>query len=107
MHAALEKEFAGAADVAFFHLQTVWEGHDTNTPKNGPRAAAKFTKAPVAYDGRVDGAHVSLFMSQYGTGGTPWTIVIDKRRVVQHNSVTPQSGAALQKLIAKAELAVL
>ena len=37
---------------------------------------------PVGYDGHVDGIPTSAFMMRYGTGGTPWTIVIDKKGMI-------------------------
>jgi len=40
-------------------------------------------------------------MAQYGTGGTPWTIVIDKKGVVRHNAVTPKDPAMLSALLKK------
>ena len=39
-------------------------------------------------------------MTRYGTGGTPWTIVIDKKGVVRHNAVTP-TAESLVKLVDK------
>ena len=37
MHKKLEDRFAKAKDVVFLHIQTVWEGTQTNTPKRGPQ----------------------------------------------------------------------
>ena len=71
------------------HLQTVWEGTHTNTPERGPKETKKYgIKVPVAFDGHVDGSRLSIVMSRYGTGGTPWTIVIDKSGIVRVNEVT-------------------
>ena len=73
------------------HLQTVWEGTHTNTPERGPKETKKYgIKVPVAFDGHVDGSRLSIVMSRYGTGGTPWTIVIDKKGIVRVNAVTIQ-----------------
>ena len=44
----------------------------------------------MAFDGHVDGSRLSIVMSRYGTGGTPWTIVIDKKGIVRVNAVTIQ-----------------
>ncbi len=75
-----------------FHVQTVFEGEETNTPKRGAEVVEKFgIESPVGYDAHVDGGYVSLIMSQYGTGGTPWTIIIDKKGIVRHNSVSSAS----------------
>ena len=40
-------------------------------------------------------------MSQYGTGGTPWTVVIDRKGVVRYSGFTPASAKPLTKLIDK------
>ena len=82
------------------HVQTVWEGTDTNTPQRGPREVKKYDiKAPVGFDGHVDGARTSIIMQRFGTGGTPWTIIIDKRGKVRVNEVTPRSVDGLIKKI--------
>jgi hypothetical protein len=102
VHKKLEDRFAKAKDVVFLHLQTVWEGTHTNTPKRGPKEVAKYKiKAPNGFDAHVDGGRTSLFMQRYGTGGTPWTIVIDKRGEVRINEVTPGDVDALAKKIEK------
>jgi thiol-disulfide isomerase/thioredoxin len=88
----VEDELKGADDVVLLHVQTVFEGASENTPERGPKEAAKYgIKAPVGYDARVDGARESLLMERYGTGGTPWTIVIDRKGVVRFNGFTPDS----------------
>ncbi len=77
----------------FIHLQTVWEGTHTNTPARGPRETKKYgIKAPVGFDGHGDGSRTSIFMSTVGTGGTPWTVIIDKKRVVRVNGVSRSSA---------------
>ena len=86
----------------FFHLQTVWEAENTNTPERGPKEAEKYgIDVPVGYNGHVDGARLSVVMAQYGTGGTPWSIVIDKAGKVRYNAVSPADPAELDELIAK------
>jgi membrane-associated protease RseP (regulator of RpoE activity) len=85
-----------AADVVLVHLQTVFEGAKENTPERGPKETAKYgIKAPVGYDARVDGAPDSLLMERYFTGGTSWTVVIDKKGVVRFNGRTPDSKTLL------------
>lgn len=86
----LEDHYASAKDIVIFHLQTVWEAEDVNTPTRGHQEAKKYElKVPVGYDGHVDGGRTSVFMHRYGTGGTPWTIVIDRKGKVQFNERTP------------------
>jgi len=87
----VEDELAGADDVMLFHLQTVFEGAAENTPERGPKEVAKYgIKAPVGYDARLDGARESLVMERFFTGGTSWTIVIDRKGVVRFNGLTPE-----------------
>ena len=99
MHTQLEDKYASDRDVVFFHLQTVFEGESANTPQRGPNEAKKYKiVVPVGYDAHLDGERTSVFMHTYGTGGTPWTVVIDKKGIVQHNAVTPDAKT-LTKLI--------
>ena len=99
MHKELEKRFAKAKDVVLFHLHTVWEAENVNTPKRGhSEIKANGIKAPFAYDGHVDGARTSVFMHTYGTGGTPWSVVIDQKGKVRFSAVTPAADQ-LVKLI--------
>jgi hypothetical protein len=74
----------------------VFEGEKENTPERGPKETAKYgIKAPVGFDARVDGARESLLMERYFTGGTSWTVVIDKKGVVRFNGRTPDSKTLL------------
>lgn len=86
--------------MVFLHLQTVWEAEDTNTPERGLRETKKHgIRVPVGYDAHVDGARVSTFMHRFGTGGTPWSVVIDKKGVVRFSEVTPGSVDRLAERI--------
>ncbi len=101
MHKELEKRFAKSKDVVLLHLHTVWEAENVNTPERGHKEMQNHgIKVPVAYDGHVDGARTSIFMHTFGTGGTPWSVVIDKKGKVRFNEVTPKAGQ-LVKLIKK------
>jgi membrane-associated protease RseP (regulator of RpoE activity) len=92
----VEDELKGANDVVLCHVQTVFEGARENTPERGPKVVAKYgIHAPVGFDARVDGAGQSLIMDRFGTGGTSWTIVIDKKGVVRLNGFTPDSATIL------------
>ena len=98
----LEDRFAGQKDVVIFHLQTVFEGHETNTPERGPREAKKYkVQVPVGYDAHVDSETSSAFLEQYGTGGTPWTVIIDKNGIVRVNKITPGDVDGLARTIQK------
>ena len=100
MHSKLEERYADADDVVLFHLQTVWEAEGVNTPERGPAVARSHgIDVPVAYDAHVDGARFSTFMYAYGTGGTPWSVVIDKDGRVRFSSFTPANPQRLATLI--------
>lgn len=102
MHKRIEDTYAKADDVVGFHLQTVWEGQHTNMPERHQGIAERFKiKSPIGYDSHVDGARTSLVMTQYSTGGTPWTIIIDKKGVVRFNAATPSNVSQLTTLIDK------
>jgi len=102
VHKELEEKYEGVKDVVLFHVQTVFEGFGTNTPRRGPKVAKGHgIEVPVGYDGRVDGERLSGIMTRFGTGGTPWTIVIDKKGVVRMNRVTPASAEEISKLVEK------
>ncbi len=99
----MEQKFAKAKDVVFMHLQTVWEGTQTNTPERGPPAAKRHgVTVPVGFDGHIDGARLSTTMATNGTGGTPWTVVRDAKGVVRFNNFTGRiTTEAFTKLIEK------
>lgn len=100
MHKKLEERYKGEKDVVLFHLQTVFEGEQTNTPERGPQVASSHgITVPVGFDAHVDGEKSSTYMRQYGTGGTPWTTIIDKKGIVRVNSFTPEDVDKLAALI--------
>jgi thiol-disulfide isomerase/thioredoxin len=73
----LSEHYKNDKDVAFVAIQTVFEGYSHNTIE----AAKKIIKdykltMPVGHSG-MDGFR-SKFMQNYTTGGTPWTIIVDR-----------------------------
>ena len=99
---------AGADDVAFVAVQTVFEGHRTNTATKAKSTVAGFElDIPTGHDPGAGGRRPSL-MRGYRTGGTPWTILIDKRGVVRFNGfrIRPDKAiAAIEKLRAEPDQA--
>lgn len=68
----------------------MFEGSARNTPASGKQDGERHgVTVPLGYDARVEGERVSLVMMRYGTGGTPWTIVIDKHGVVRFSAFSP------------------
>ena len=96
----VEDELKDADDVVICHIQTVFEGAKENTPERGPKVARKHgVRVPVGFDARVDGASQSLLMERFGTGGTPWTIVIDRKGIVRFNATTPTDSRTIVALV--------
>ena len=70
--------------VAFVAVQTTFEGFFTNTFEGAQEIAERYNLTiPVGQSG--SSGHPSKLMVSYRTGGTPWSIVIDKKGVVQFN----------------------
>ena len=79
--ANLKKKFPG---VNFIAVQTVFEGFNTNTKERAVADVKSFRlNIPVGHDG-TSGAPSPL-MQSYRSGGTPWTIIIDKQGTVRFN----------------------
>ena len=92
----LIKRFDGEDDVIFVAVQTTFEGYDSNTPAKALETAKRYDlKIPIGHSG-VSGKPSKL-MRNYRTGGTPWTIIIDRNGVVRFNDfhITPDAGHAL------------
>lgn len=80
----LTKRFEGVDDVAFVAVQAVFEGFSTNTPDAAWRTAKRFgLSIPVGHDG--SNGKRSVLMGRFRTGGTPWSVIIDKNGVVRFN----------------------
>lgn len=83
-------------DVAFVAVQTTFEGAHINTAaKAWETARDKSLTIPVGHSGSA--GQRSLLMQRYRTGGTPWTILIDKTGAVRWNGfhLTPENAARL------------
>jgi len=78
----LIKRFDDAEDVAFVAVQTTFEGFHTNTAANALQTARRYDlDVPVGHSGT--GGNRSRLMRDYRTGGTPWTIIIDRNGIVR------------------------
>ena len=77
--------FAGERRLAFVTVQTVFEGFDTNSLEAAREVAQKYQLGiPIGHDPGPDSSG-SIVMRRYRSGGTPWTIVIDRDRRVRFN----------------------
>ncbi|MEM7352125.1 MAG: TlpA disulfide reductase family protein [Acidobacteriota bacterium] len=91
-----ERHFAGDDDVVFVAVQTVFEGFATNTARRGRDTLADFgLEIPLGQDTGDHGP--SSLMRKYRTGGTPWTVLIDRGGVVRFNDfhIQPEQAIAL------------
>jgi thiol-disulfide isomerase/thioredoxin len=81
----MRSAFAGRDDVAFVVVQTVFEGFSTNSAAKGLETMKKFAlDIPMGHDPGPNGSG-SVLMGRYRSGGTPWTVIIDKAGVVRFN----------------------
>ena len=81
----LSKHYKDDKDVAFVAVQTVFEGFHTNTVEAAKKIIKDYNLTmPVGHSG-LDNKRSQL-MINYKTGGTPWTIIIDKQGVVRFNN---------------------
>ncbi len=102
---ALKKISDALADnpkVACAGIQTVFEGHYTNTVDKVREIQLQYDlQIPMGHDPGVDGKHPST-MADYRTGGTPWMILISPNREVVYNDFSINADKAIEFLKAKA-----
>ena len=73
------EELEGNEKVIFLAIQTVFEGHSSNTYDKMVETQKQYDlKIPFGHDAGDDGKSRSNIMNDYQTGGTPWFILIDK-----------------------------
>ena len=62
----------------FAVVQTVFEGAETNTVARLRETQLRYgLRIPFGHDAAPEGSRLPTIMADYGTGGTPWFIVID------------------------------
>ena len=89
-------EYAGDDSVGIVAVQTTFEGYSSNTFEHAKAIAKKYDlHIPIGQSG-ANGSR-SIMMRNYRTGGTPWTIIIDKNGVVRYNDfhITPENASKL------------
>jgi peptide-methionine (R)-S-oxide reductase len=88
-------EIDGFADhVKFIAVQTVFEGHETNTTEAARESLSRHGLGDVALG--HDSGHPPTIMSDYRTGGTPWTVLIGPDRTVLFNGFQLDADAAVE-----------
>ncbi|EDP71740.1 hypothetical protein FBALC1_04612 [Flavobacteriales bacterium ALC-1] len=86
-------------NIAFMALQTVFEGHDSNTYEKMLETQKRYDlKIPFGHDAGDDGKSRSNIMTNYQTGGTPWFIFIDKHDNVVFSDFHLNPEAAIEFL---------
>lgn len=81
----LSKHYKNDKDVAFVAIQTVFEGYSVNTVEAAKKIIKQYNLTmPVGHSG-LDHKK-SEFMANYRSGGTPWTVIIDKNGIVRFNN---------------------
>lgn len=87
--------------VQFYAIQTVFEGHSTNTAEKIAEVRTKYgLEIPIGHDaGNDENGNRSTILKEYKTGGTPWIIVIDRQGTVAYNNyrLAPEKAIELIK----------
>lgn len=87
-------ESTGQADqVRFVAIQTVFEGHDTNTADAAVGSVTRHGLTDIALG--HDSGHPPTIMADYRTGGTPWTVIIGPDRTVLAEGFEVDASAAI------------
>lgn len=92
----MTKHYEGDSEVAFVAVQTTFEGYGINTFEKAKSTMARYDLSiPTGQSG--DETTRSRLMQAYRTGGTPWTIIIDKSGVVRYNDffIDPKRAIAI------------
>ena len=91
----LTNHYANDPNVAFVAIQTTFEGYGFNTFSKAKATIDRYDlTVPTGQSGDPDMR--SRLMQSYRTGGTPWTIIIDKQGVVRFNNYHIQAAQAIQ-----------
>ena len=76
-------------------VQTTFEGFDVNDAAAAKRSGDRYQlQIPVGHDGEA--GRRSRLMSRYRTGGTPWTVIIDREGVVRFDGFHIDAEAAVE-----------
>jgi len=83
-------------EVGIVAIQTTFEGFQFNTFEQAKQVAEQYDlDIPIGQSG--SSKRRSVFMRRYRTGGTPWTVIVDRGGVVRYNDfhVDPQHAIEL------------
>lgn len=98
-------EKTGQSDkVEFIAIQTVFEGHETNTTQAAIDSAQRHGLTDIAVG--QDSGHPPMTMADYRTGGTPWTVLIGPERHVNAEGFQADPAKVIEvidEMIARAD----
>ncbi|MCO4780780.1 MAG: redoxin family protein [Candidatus Cloacimonetes bacterium] len=96
----LTDEFKNSKKITFASIQTVFEGHSSNTVDEVCSTMNKFGIDVVAgHDpGDRSSNYRSTMMADYGTGGTPWFTIINPKGIVVYNDFHLNATEAIKVL---------
>lgn len=87
--------------IAFAGIQTVFEGHYTNTVDKVRQIQLQYDlQIPMGHDPGLEHGHPKT-MVDYRTGGTPWMILIDPQRNVIFNDYGIDVDKAIAFLVSQ------
>lgn len=92
----VQERYKDDPNVGIMAVQTVFEGFSSNTLQRGKEISKQY-KLDIPFGQSGTPSERSTVMSRYRTGGTPWTIIIDKNGVVQYNDfhISPEKAFGL------------
>ena len=91
---AVQEHFKNQKDVVFVAMQTVFEGYTVNNSLAGRASLLRHgLDVPLAQSGGDE--QKSSLMGAYRSGGTPWTVLIDKEGVVRFNGFNIKKEKAI------------
>ena len=89
----------GNKKIVFLAVQTVFEGHDSNTYEKMVETQKQYDlKIPFGHDAGNDGKSTSNMLTNYQTGGTPWILFIDTHDNIVYSDFNLNPDAAIEFL---------
>jgi thiol-disulfide isomerase/thioredoxin len=84
--------------VVFVAIQTTFEGYGTNTPERALQSVSDYgLEIPVGHtEGKGEHAGPPGMMRTYRTGGTPWTVIIDREGLVRFDGFSIEAPRAVE-----------
>lgn len=88
----MTETFKNNDKVSFLTIQTTFEGFGTNTLEEAQKIVNQYQlNIPAGHDAGLQSSG-SVVMQRYRSGGTPWTIVIDKEGIVKYNNFQAEAS---------------